>query len=866
MAIDRAYAASASRVADALETDLTRGLSEPRARELRTRHGPNRLRAAGKRSVSRLLLRQFENVLVLVLIAAGVLALVLGNLGDAAAILAIVVLNAAMGFGQEFRAERALAGLRSIAAPTARVVRDGCERSLPADQLVPGDLVRLEAGDHVPADLRVIESHLLRSDESALSGESTPVEKTSDTLADRALPVVEQANVVFLGTSIVHGRGAGVVVATGEATELGHIARLVAGAEESETPLQRDLARLGRLLVMMCLVVVAILLVVGIWRGQPALEMVMTSVALAVAAIPEGLPAIVTITLAISVQRMVRRNSLVRKLVAVETLGAASVILTDKTGTLTCNEMQVRMLIDARGGEIGELHSESAMRLLRAVALCNDASITRDGERRGDPTEVALLLKAAEARLSRPALERESPRVAELPFDARRKRMATLHAARSGSVLYVKGAPEAVLPLCAPPPSAAVTEAVERLASRGMRVLAVAAATLADAAPSAPSLAARERDLELIGLVAMADPPRPEARASVLRARQAGVFTAMITGDHLATGSAIAREVGILDDGLTAIDGATLEQLQDHELTAQLERLGVYARVSPEHKHRIVRLWKATGRVVAVTGDGVNDAPALKEAHVGVAMGRRGTDVARGVADLILTDDNYASIVTAIEEGRRAFQNIRKALLYLLSCNVGEIAAFAVAIVCGWPAPLAPVQILWVNLFTDGLPALALGAEPAEAHAMRDRPRDPNRPLIDRRDALRLVVQAATIGFCTLAPFMYLWFGGEPIDAARTAAFLGCVLSQLVHALNFRDLERSSIKAGLLANRKLLAAIVGSALLQLIVTQLGVLDALFDTRPMAWSLVLATATLALLPLAVAELGKLIELRWRRRSA
>jgi P-type Ca2+ transporter type 2C len=685
---------------------LASGLSSAEAQRRLAEFGPNEIHREQATSALTLLVRQFASPVIWLLLVASVVSAALGELLDATAIGAIVVINAVIGFLQEHQAERAVMALRSMTAPRARVVRDGHGVMTPADAIVPGDLLVLEAGDVAAADARLYTAHALTTNEAPLTGESTPVEKTT-TPTGPETPLAERHDFVFMGTSVATGTGLAEVVATGMQTELGRIAHLLSTAEESVTPLQRRLARVSQTLLFICGGIVAIVALAGLLRGWPPLQVFMAGVSLAVAAVPEGLPAVVTIALAVGVQRMAARNVLIRRLPAVETLGCATVICTDKTGTLTTGVMQVR-----------ELWGRDHANLLFAAAACSDAEIRPDGRAGvGDPTELAILTAAAERGIHRDEIERTNGRIAEVPFDVVLKRMSV---ERADGRVYIKGAVESVLPLCVGSVSDAA-EANTQMAERGLRVLAIAVAP-----------AGAEQGATLLGLIGIADPPRTEAIEAVAAARAAGITTVMITGDHLLTARAIARELGIVS-------------------SRDVENDVVHARATPEDKIRIVRDWKTRGAVVAMTGDGVNDAPALREAHIGIAMGRTGTEVTREASDMVLADDNFASIVAAIREGRGIFDNIRKTLVYLLSGNTAELTVMLVAALAALPLPLLPLHLLWINVVTDGLPALALVVDPAEDDVLQRPPRHPDEPMLGRAEwrfilTTGLLQAAATLG------------------------------------------------------------------------------------------------------------------------
>ena len=725
------------------------GLAEVEVEDRLDLYGPNQLEAAVRVSPWAILFEQFKDVLIIILLIATAISAFLGHGVEAIAIAVIVLFAVLLGFIQEYRAERAIEALRQMAAPTATVIRDGQEIEIPTRELVPGDLILLHAGDKVAADARLVESINLQVDEAALTGESVPVHKNTEPLADEDLPLGDRANMVFGGTIATYGRGRAVVVGTGMNTQFGRIARMLESVESGKTPLQQNLDRVGRILALAALVVVAAIVAMGMLRGQPLLEMFIFGIALAVAVVPEALPAVVTISLAIGVQRMVKRNALVRRLPAVETLGSTSVICSDKTGTLTKDEMTVRKLytqqrtLSVSGSGYapeGELSldgravepSPQETLLLQAAALVSDAHLVRDDTDggwhiKGDPTEGAMIVAAAKVGWQKDDLDLRFPRVGEIPFTSEAKRMTTLHSSANGEVAYAKGAPETILSSCSLQLTGqgevalgdadrdAILKSVQQMAGEALRVLAVARkadATLEDA----------EHGMTFLGLLGMIDPPRPEARSAVEQCEQAGIRVVMITGDHPLTAEAVARELGLFKVG-RAVTGAELEDMSDEELERDIETIEVYSRVSPADKLRVVTALQARGHLVAMTGDGVNDAPALKKADIGIAMGITGTDVSKEAAAMTLLDDNFASIVAAVEEGRGIFENIKKYLMYLLSSNIGEIGLMAGATIAGLPLPLTAVQILYVNLATDGLPALALAVDPPEDDLMQRPPR-----------------------------------------------------------------------------------------------------------------------------------------------
>ncbi|MDK2855064.1 MAG: P-type Ca2+ transporter type [Bacillota bacterium] len=841
-----------------LKTDPGAGLEPAQARQRLLIYGPNQLPAGRKAGALKLFLAQFEDFMVLVLLVAAVLSLFLGEWYDAITILAIVVLNAVLGFFQEYRAERSLSALRRLTAPRARCRRAFLEVDVPAAEVVPGDLLLLAAGDRVAADARLVRAWDLACDESALTGESVPVAKEVCELpAETAL--AERRNLVYAGTLVTRGRAEAVVVATGLGTETGQIARLLGKHKEESTPLEQRLDHLGRVLVAGCIAICALVVALGLRRGGSALELIMAGISLAVAAIPEGLPAVVTLALAVGVQRMVRRRAILRKLPAVETLGCATVICADKTGTLTENRMTVR-----------EIRAADGKLALTIGALCNDATLKREGigigslwrgrraggekwSAAGDPTEAALLVAAAEAGLVRGFLEQAHPRLGEIPFDSYRKLMSTAHRWGKGVRLLVKGAPDVVLERCqnyddgrgaVPLDARAKAEWLgqnEELAGRALRVLAVAYRDLpAWGGELHPNL---ESELTLVGLVGLSDPLRPGVREAIARCRRAGIKTVMITGDHPTTAVAVAKELGLpWEQGVAT--GAELESWSQRELEKWAGRIAVYARVSPRHKLRIVRALKRRGHVVAMTGDGINDAPAIKEADIGVAMGQAGTDIAKEASAMIIEDDNFTTIVAAVEEGRAVYDNIRKFIRYLLTCNMGEVMTMLLAAVFGLPLPLLPIQILWVNLVTDGLPALALGFDPPAPDIMERPPRHPGESILSRGLAGKVLARGLGIGLLTVGVFVLAARAGGGIERARTMAFTVLVLQQLFYVFECRSETKPIFAVGLFSNPYLLVAAALSLAMQLGALYHPFLKVVFHTEAPAgreWALLLLVA-------------------------
>jgi Ca2+-transporting ATPase len=822
-------------VSQRLGVDPAAGHSFDEAARRLALHGPNALAEAAGRSVARMVFDQFADMMILILLAAAVIAGVMGEAADTIAIVVIVLLNAIIGFVQEYRAEKAVAALRQMAAPSARVRRQGEIRELPAHELVPGDVVLLEAGNVVPADLRLVEVARLRVAEAALTGESQPVEKATAAIAGRDLPLGDRRNMAFKGTAVTYGRAAGIAIATGMSTELGRIAALLAGAEELKTPLQRRLTKFGARLAVAVLVICALVFAAGLLRGEAPGILFLTAVSLAVAAIPEALPAVVAISLALGAYKMVGQRALIRRLPAVETLGSITTICSDKTGTLTENRMRAEAFELA--GEAGPPAMPMARprAFFEALALCNDARVDSAGHTVGDPTEVALLDAAIASGLDIAAVAQRNPRIAELPFDSERKLMTTAHRTADGVIVYVKGAPEALLDSCAPQAPdgglldrAALLDKVESMAARGMRVLAVACRRLA-ALPAV--LEAVEADLTFLGFVGLIDPPRAEAAQAVAECRSAGITPVMITGDHPATALAIARRLGIAAEGSALMTGVGLAALDDAALAARIRGTSVYARVDPAQKIRIVEALQAAGEVVAMTGDGVNDAPALKRADIGVAMGKVGTDVARESAHMVLLDDNFATIVRAVREGRRIYDNIRKFIKYVMTCNLAEILTIFLAPFLGMPIPLLPIHILWINLVTDGLPGLMLVKEPAEPDIMQRPPRAPQESVFAHGMWQHIVWVGFLMGGVAL--LTQAWAMHDGSAHWQSMVFTALTLSQLGHILAIRSESESLFRIGPLSNRYLAATVALTFLLQMATLYLPALNAVFKTQPLS---------------------------------
>lgn len=888
------YQMSAEETLQKLNTHPDKGLPAKEAARRLDEQGPNELSEGKTISPVTLFLNQFKDFMVLVLMGATLISGLLGEFLDAITIIAIILMNGILGFIQEFRAERSLRALKELSAPHAKVVRDGVIIQIPAKELVPGDVIALEAGDRVPADIRWLTTNNIHVEESALTGESVPVIKHTSQLDSGDVPLGDQRNLGFMGTLITLGTARAVVVRSGMDTEMGKIAGLIESTEEMETPLQHRLEQLGKILIIVALGLTVMVVAAGILHGQPAYAMFLAGVSLAVAAIPEGLPAIVTIALALGVQRMIKRNAIVRKLPSVETLGCASVICSDKTGTLTQNKMTVTHLW--MGGDLMEVTGEgyeprgeikqsgktadvrrdqTLRRLLQVAALCNNAELVQEenlnkGKKgkektegawivKGDPTEGALVVLSSKAGLSPASLNGLYRRVAEFPFDSDRKRMSVLLEHQGGRMVFAKGAPDVLLDQCSYvlwedkviPFTGTLKQKVmaanEGMAKSALRVLGFAYREV-KGAERCESAEQAETNLIFVGLTGMIDPPRKEVRDAIVKCKKAGIKTIMITGDHQTTAEAIARQLGMLPTGGLAINGSQLAAMSDEQLDDRIEDIYVYARVSPEHKLRIVKALQKRGHVVAMTGDGVNDAPAIKAADIGISMGINGTDVSKEASALILSDDNFATIVAAIEEGRGIYENIRKFIRYLLASNVGEILTMFLAMMLGMPLPLIPIQILWVNLVTDGLPAMALGVDQPEKDLMQHKPRQAKENIFARRLGWKIISRGIVIGVCTLAAFWITLQSGPDGDAAtlvhaQTVAFATLVLAQLIHVFDCRS-SRSIFHRNPFQNKYLVFAVLSSLVLMLAVMYIDPLQPIFKTVDLGvkdWILALVAA-------------------------
>ncbi|MDF2721127.1 MAG: ATPase [Paenibacillus sp.] len=892
------------------------GLTWEEAKSRRERDGDNELKEKKNVSLIALFLNQFKDFMVLVLMAATLISGLLGEYLDAITIVAIIVMNGILGFIQEFRAERSLRALQELSAPSAKTVREGVVVHIPAKELVAGDIVLIESGDRIPADLRWIEANSLYVEESALTGESVPVGKHTNALPDEDVPLGDQKNLGFMGTMATRGTAKGIVIRTGMATEMGKIADLLQNTESMETPLQHRLEQLGKILIAVAIGLTIMVVVAGIMHGQPPYAMFLAGVSLAVAAIPEGLPAIVTIALALGVQRMIKRKAIVRKLPSVETLGCASVICSDKTGTLTQNKMTVTHLwlggnvlevtgdgyepsgkITAKGELVDLRQNQTLRRMLQIAVLCNNASLHEEVPEskkkgagksaapakpiysiKGDPTEGALVVLGAKAGVTRQSLDGLYTRKGELPFDSDRKRMSVIMSHQGGRLLFTKGAPDVVLEKCAYvlwdgkviPFTASLKQKVhaanEGMARNALRVLGFAYKELksTDLEDTPHTM---EQQLVFVGLTGMIDPPRTEVRDAIQVCKKAGIRTIMITGDHQSTAEAIAKQLGMIPPNGLTMSGQQLAAMSDEELDEKVEHVYVYARVSPEHKLRIVKSLQRGGHVVAMTGDGVNDAPAIKASDIGISMGQTGTDVTKEASALVLSDDNFATIVAAIEEGRGIYENIRKFIRYLLASNVGEIMTMFLAMMMGMPLPLIPIQILWVNLVTDGLPAMALGVDQPEKDLMQQKPRTAKENIFARRLGWKIVSRGLLIGVCTLAAFWIMLRihpdSSDVLVRAQTVAFATLVMAQLIHVFDCRS-SRSIFHRNPLQNKYLVLAVLSSLVLLLAVMYIEPLQPIFKTVPLGMTEWLITLLFAGIPTFLMGFGSIWTTQRRKR--
>jgi len=887
---DKWYTRTAQEAIEFWRTDPHDGLTSSEVKSRIAEFGYNEMVEKEKTPWWKRFFAQFQDFMVLVLLAATLISAFLGEYVDSATILAIVMINAILGFVQEHRAEKSMAALRTMVAPVAHVIRNGILQQVKAREMVPGDIMALESGDRIAADARLIDVKNMEVDEATLTGESLPVRKIVDKEYKESSSLGDRKNMVYAGTSIVKGRGKAVVCATGMATEVGHIAHMIQDVEHESTPLERRLESLGRWLVWGCLLICVVVVVTGVLKGEPLLLMCMAGISLAVAAIPEGLPAIVTVALALGVQRMIKRNAIIRKLPAVETLGCTTVICSDKTGTLTQNAMTVKRIFtsgniyevtgtgyEIKGNfllnkqEFDPTKDKCLLHCLEIGVLCNNSILKHNNigitglwrreanggwSIEGDPTEGAIVIAAAKANIWRLAAEKHQQRLAEIPFESERCRMSVIYEKNNRNVIYVKGAPDIILDMCqyystnkgevllTSETKAEILIANERMTDQALRVLAVAYRQLTKVEASHVS-EDLEKDLVFVGLIGMIDPPRQEVKPAIALCRQAGIKTVMITGDHRNTAVAIAKELQIFkEDKNQALTGTELDELDDTELTNIINRVTVYARVSPAHKLRIVKALKRQGHIVAMTGDGVNDAPAIKEADIGIAMGTAGTDVTKEAASMVLADDNFATIVAAVEEGRGIYDNIRKFIRYLLSCNLGEVLTMFIATIVGLPLPLLPVQILWVNLVTDGLPAMALGVDPNNHDIMNRPPRNPKESVFSRGLSRKIITRGLQIGMSTVFVFAIVYFLKNDLAEARTMAFCTLVFSQMFHVFDCRSEVYNVFEIGIFKNQYLIVATFCSLLMQLLVIYHPFMQEVFATVPLGiedWVVILVVS-------------------------
>ena len=897
------FSKTVTETSEYFKTDLKKGLNLEGVEESRKKYGVNELKAKKKKTLLIKFLEQFKDFMIIILIIAALVSGIIGyieneGITDSIIILIVVIMNAIIGVAQESKAEKSLEALQKLSSHVAKVIRNGELIIIPSKELVPGDIVVLETGDYVPADLRIIEAVNLKVQEASLTGESVPVEKNIEAISDEKVGIGDRTNMLFASSLITYGRGKGIVVETGMNTEVGKIASIINDTNETETPLQEKLNKLGKTLGIGALIICAVIFVIGLLYGKNPLDMFMTAVSLAVAAIPEGLAAVSTIVLAIGVQRMVKKHAIVKKLPAVETLGSATVICSDKTGTLTQNKMTVQKIFyNNKLVDIPEVNLEEEDAVLEKLVyvsmLCNDTKIGTDKQLTGDPTETALINMGFKLDFQ-PAIYEQMPRIKEIPFDSDRKLMTTVNKIGEKFVVCTKGGVDELLNRCTKyilngeiktdldDYKNQIKENNEKMAKDALRVLAMGYKEL-DHEPTDEEMKDIENDLIYIGMVGMIDPPREEVKLAVQKCKTAGIKTVMITGDHKITAVAIAKALGILEKEDEAITGAELEEMSDEELTKNIRKYSVYARVSPEHKVRIVKAWQANGEIVAMTGDGVNDAPALKTADIGCAMGIVGTDVAKEAADVILTDDNFATIVSAVEEGRRIYDNILKAIQFLLSSNVGEIIVLFVAILITpllskifgidihLIEPLLPIHILWINLVTDSLPALALAVDPAEKDIMKRKPIKPKKGVFTKGMIWRVVYQGVMIGIITLAAFVIgLGTKNVPVieglteqevreEIGQTMAFVVLALSELVHVFNIRNNKESIFKTKIFNNGKLILAILVSAILMFVILLIPGLRTIFSIPVLPMSNIVEIVILVLLPMVIVEIFKLFKI-------
>ncbi len=852
-----------------LDVDEKNGLSSTEALRRLEKYGKNKLETKKKKTLFKQFLSQLKDVMIYILIIAAIISAFLGEISDALIILLVIIINAVIGVIQESKAEKALDALKELSTPKALVKRDGSLKEILSEDIVPGDIVIIDAGRYIPGDLRLIDTANLKIEESAFTGESVPSEKDASFLPDKEIPIGDQNNMAFMSTLATYGRGVGVVVGTGMNTEIGKIAKMIEQEENDETPLQKKLSELGKILGFLAVGICILIFIISFFQGRDLLEMFLTSISLAVAAIPEGLPAIVAIVLALGVQRMVKKNAIIRKLPAVETLGSVSIICSDKTGTLTQNKMTVTTVY-TNDSYIKEsdfnLNDNESKLLVDCMVLCNDATYSEKSQT-GDPTEIALLESPFKLNILKEKLEKEFKRIDEIPFDSDRKLMTTVNLVDDKKArVFTKGALDSILSICnkisingklldfTKEYKAKVLENSNIMSDKALRVLAFA---YKDISKENIVLDSLEKDLVFIGMVGMIDPPRLEVKDSIKLCKSAGITPVMITGDHKNTAFAIANELGIAEDISQAITGHEIDKFKEEEFNEKIINYRVFARVSPEHKVKIVKAFKSHGNIVSMTGDGVNDAPSLKAADIGVAMGITGTDVSKGASDMILTDDNFSTIVSAVEEGRKIYLNIKKSIVFLLSCNLGEILTLFTAILLNWNSPLQPIHILWVNLITDSFPALALGVDKAKEDVMNNPPRNPKESIFVKSDKIQLIINGVLIGGITLFAFKL----GERLYAdslihAQTMAFVVLSVSQLFLSLSLRSNTKSAFSLGIFSNKYLVYSILLGIFLQVIIISISFIANIFKVTPLLLYDWIVVILVSLIPFAINEILKL----------
>ncbi|HHD2716880.1 TPA: calcium-transporting P-type ATPase, PMR1-type [Clostridium perfringens] len=863
------YKKSKNEILQELDVDEKNGLSSTEALRRLEKYGKNKLETKKKKTLFKQFLSQLKDVMIYILIIAAIISAFLGEISDALIILLVIIINAVIGVIQESKAEKALDALKELSTPKALVKRDGSLKEILSEDIVPGDIVIIDAGRYIPGDLRLIDTANLKIEESAFTGESVPSEKDASFLPDKEIPIGDQNNMAFMSTLATYGRGVGVVVGTGMNTEIGKIAKMIEQEENDETPLQKKLSELGKILGFLAVGICILIFIISFFQGRDLLEMFLTSISLAVAAIPEGLPAIVAIVLALGVQRMVKKNAIIRKLPAVETLGSVSIICSDKTGTLTQNKMTVTTVYTndsyIKESEFNLNDNESKL-LVDCMVLCNDATYSEKSQT-GDPTEIALLESPFKLNILKEKLEKEFKRIDEIPFDSDRKLMTTVNLVDDKKArVFTKGALDSILSICnkisvngklvdfSKEYKAKVLENSNIMSDKALRVLAFA---YKDISKENIVLDSLEKDLVFIGMVGMIDPPRLEVKDSIKLCKSAGITPVMITGDYKNTAFAIANELGIAEDISQAITGHEIDKFKEEEFNEKIINYRVFARVSPEHKVKIVKAFKSHGNIVSMTGDGVNDAPSLKAADIGVAMGITGTDVSKGASDMILTDDNFSTIVSAVEEGRKIYLNIKKSIVFLLSCNLGEILTLFTAILLNWNSPLQPIHILWVNLITDSFPALALGVDKTKEDVMNNPPRNPKESIFIKSDKIQLIINGVLIGGITLFAFKL----GERLYAdslihAQTMAFVVLSVSQLFLSLSLRSNTKSAFSLGIFSNKYLVYSILLGIFLQVIIISISFIANIFKVTPLLLYDWIVVILVSLIPFAINEILKL----------